>query len=378
MRTILALSATALVAFADVSYDSTSRITGGMLSQMASMPVPGMGEARKALEPQVSRVSVKGDRMIDKSADNATITDLDKETITTINYKDRTFTVMTFAEMKEKMLRAQQQLNQKGTVDAKFDLDVKETGRTQSFDGVDCREVIFTTKISGSDPKTGQTAEFATNSVMWMAKSVTGGDELRSFQERMAQKLQMDPTFYSQVVVGGFGQSIAKLQEKARAMEGFPIVQVVTIGSTADGLPQSIDIPDTSEALRRADEEAAAQRKAENDARNAQMKTEAGNIAVDSATQSAATAAAGSAGRYGGVAAGAIGRLGGFGRRKSTPPPAPPPASSPAPSSAGGSTTVNTGVLMQMRITDSGFSTAAVDSSVFDIPAGFTESRDRK
>lgn len=375
MKAIVLIAATAVTALADFSYDSTSRVTGGMLLQLSSMPIPGMGEAKKALEPIVSRIAIKGDRMIHKSADSAMITDIAKETITTINYKDRTYSVLTFVQMKEQLERIGQSLSQQkdGKPGVSMDFDVKETGRTQTFDGLQCKEVILVTKMTAADPKSGQAGNFVMNDVMWIAKSVPGEDEMRKFHLRMAQKLQIDPAAFQQMASGGFGQGIAKAQEKARAMEGMPIVQIVTVGANADNLPKSADLPATSEALRLADEEAAKARQQQADAQRAATKAEVGDIAAQAGTQTAATAAAGSMGKYGGVTSGAIGRLGGlggFGKKKQQQQPAAEQTPTPA---ATAKPPADSGVLMQMRIVDSGFSTASVDASLFGIPAGFAQ-----
>ena len=90
------LSGTTLMA--DFSYEQTSQMTGGFLTKM-----PAMLGGNKMREPQHSTIAVKGNRLAHIFADHASIIDLDKETITDIRFKDKAYSVMTFAEMKQMM-----------------------------------------------------------------------------------------------------------------------------------------------------------------------------------------------------------------------------------------------------------------------------------
>src|SRR5690348_2786227 len=83
---------------ADFSYQETSTITGGAMLSM--LKVVGVF-SKQAREPIVSTVSVKGDRMIHKSNTHASVIDLDTQTITSIDFQKKQYSVMTFDEMKQ-------------------------------------------------------------------------------------------------------------------------------------------------------------------------------------------------------------------------------------------------------------------------------------
>src|SRR5690348_11612582 len=85
---------------ADFSYEETSRLTGGAFVTILRMGGPF---TRKAREPIVSTVLIKGNRMASIGKDNSTIIDLDKETITEINLAKKNYSVMTFAQMRQAM-----------------------------------------------------------------------------------------------------------------------------------------------------------------------------------------------------------------------------------------------------------------------------------
>src|SRR5437868_8648162 len=89
---------TAATLFADFSYQQNSRITGGAMAGMMKMAGAFSSRAR---EPMAATVMVKGHRMAHLSANSAQIIDVDKETITNIDYAKKTYSVMTFEQMKQ-------------------------------------------------------------------------------------------------------------------------------------------------------------------------------------------------------------------------------------------------------------------------------------
>src|SRR5918996_942603 len=88
--------------FADFTYEQSSKITGGMMAGM--MKFAG-AFSKQAREPMRSTVMVKGDRMAMVSADTITVIDLNKETMTNINTKDKTYATITFADMQAAMAK---------------------------------------------------------------------------------------------------------------------------------------------------------------------------------------------------------------------------------------------------------------------------------
>src|SRR3954447_12185204 len=92
----MTLAGSALLA--DFTYQETSTITGGLM--MSMMKVAGVF-SKQAREPIQSTVSVKGDKMVHRSANSATIIDLASGTITNIEFQKKQYSVMTFDEMKQ-------------------------------------------------------------------------------------------------------------------------------------------------------------------------------------------------------------------------------------------------------------------------------------
>src|ERR1700688_3052091 len=145
---------------ADFSYEESTKITGGMMAGV--MKFAG-AFSKQAREPLQSTVAVKGNRMLHGNKERASVIDLDSETITEINYQKKTYSVMTFAEMKQAMEQAMQRMKdapkqpqpqeseqQKPDVKTEFSLDLKETGQTKEIAGLQAKEVILTMKMEGA------------------------------------------------------------------------------------------------------------------------------------------------------------------------------------------------------------------------------------
>ena len=309
---------------ADFQYQSTSRVTGGALIQMMRF-VPGGGALK---EPQVSTVAVQGNRMVRRSKRQAEIVDLDKRTITTINFEKRTYSEMTFEQMKqalEQMSTAMsQQQRQQGDqkVNVDIDADVKDTGQTKAINGMDAHQVIVTMTMAAADPQSGQAGAMKMNSEMWLAKEIPGAGEMREFYKRMAKELDWAPTG-----MGGLmnrpdlNRAMSKMMAEGEKLDGTPVQQVMRISAGAAG--SSADQPGSQESQQA------------------------------SARPSLADALGSK-----------LGGFGGFGRKKKDDTDAPADGKASGQQAGGGS-------LMEMTVDSTGFSAAAVDASLFSVPADF-------
>lgn len=355
-RLALAGLALALPALADYSYKQTSQMTGGALLRMMKM-LPGGG---KATQPIVTTMYLKGNRMATAGEDSISVIDLDKETMTEINLKDKTYAVITFEEMKqamEEMARrmSQQQQAQTAPSDAQieFKIDVKETGNTKEISGLNTREFMMLMGWKITDAKTGQSADMNMDTQMWMAKDIPGYDEVRKFYLRMSQKIAWAPGMASNAMAAmqpNVRQGMNKLVQEAQKLEGTPVVQVTKMKMVgANG-----EIPDIPEMQMPGMREA--------------MQREAANTATREAGYQAARATGGRMGGLAGTAAaGALGgMMGGFGKKKKKE--EEPKTADKQPEAAKGD-----GTYMEITNTTSDWSTADVDGSRFTPPAGFKE-----
>ncbi len=99
--------------FADFSYQETTQITGGSMLKLIKVAGVFSSQARKAGDPIISSVFLKGNRMARVSPESTEIIDLDKETITTIDTLKHTYTVVTFEQMKAQLEQAEKEIKEK-------------------------------------------------------------------------------------------------------------------------------------------------------------------------------------------------------------------------------------------------------------------------
>src|SRR5579863_3999126 len=158
-----------LPAFGDFSYEQTSKVTGGMMAGMLKFAGAFSKQAR---EPMVSTVAVRGDRMLHGSQHQASIIDLEKETITSINFDKKQYSVMTFAQMKEMMEEMSQKMKSSPDAqkaDVQFKVSAKDTGEKKQIAGFDTHEMILSMEMEGTDQQSGNKGGMAITSDMWLA-----------------------------------------------------------------------------------------------------------------------------------------------------------------------------------------------------------------
>ena len=304
--------------YADFSYDQSSKITGGAMASM--MKVVGVF-SRSAREPVRTSVVVKGDRMAHLSTNSGTIIDLASESITEVNFREKTYSVLTFAQMAQLLDQMAKKTAKEsgGKAEVNFKASVKESGQTRQISGLATREVILTLVMEGTDKESGQKGSMTVTSNMWLAKDVPGYGEVQAFNQRMAQKLAWMPG--SNALAQGRGdmaKAFGDLQKESAKMEGVPVLQTVTMGGAAEGQPSGQAAPKKEE------------------------QRESPSI--------------------GGALKG-LGGLGGFGRRKKE-----EPKQQEQPAASGG-----TASLLEMTTETTNFSTAAVDPAKLQVPAGFRQ-----
>jgi hypothetical protein len=349
-RHIIVLLWTALLiqplAFADASYQEATAITGGSLLGMMKMASVFSSRAKQAEAPTSATVMVHQNRMVRVSPLSTEIIDLDHQTITRIDTQKRQYSVMTFAQMQEAMQRAADQMtkSKQGKSDGNnsanitFNAKVHETGAVKQVDGRDAKEAVMTlsmdaTSTDGSDQK----GSLAIASDIWLIADAPGYEEIRSFNLRMAQALTVDVDMSAMTSMlnsqPGAGQAMADMKKEMAKMSGIPVLQIVRMGMTANGEPLPPPSADPS-----------------------QMATADANKQSDSGQKSG-----GLRGAFGG---------GGFGslmRHKSG------QNSETGDTSNAQNGGGQPGVLLETSTRRSNFSSGAVDTTSFEVPAGYKQ-----
>lgn len=340
---------------ADYTYQETTQLTGGSLLSMIKMAGAFSSQARKAGDPITSTVYLKGNRLARVTPDQIEIIDLDKETITHVDVMKRAYTVMTFQQMRDQMAKAAQEAqkhqakqpqdtsNPNNDVKMSFDVKVRNTGAEKQVSGLSSKEAILTMTMNATDQKTQQTGSMAVTNDMWMVPEVPGYEQVRDFYMRMAEKMGTTSPGVgldmSRMLAQNPGatEALHDMAKEMQKLKGVPIMQIMRMGTTADGKP----LPAASEAPLPPD--------------NSPAMPSGSEIAK----QSAASALTSKLGGFG---------FGGFGKKKKD-----APAEQNVSATAQAPAQPAAAILMETQITTSNFSTAPVDASHFDVPAGFKQ-----
>lgn len=348
-------------AFADFQYTETTKITGGAIVQMMKMMSVFSKEARQLDQPVTSTVLVKGNRMAHISNDHIQIIDLDKETITNIDPTQKTYSVVTFQQMKQQLEEAQRQAQERAAkqqpqqqqapppnVDMSFDVKVRNTGATKQVAGMNANEAILAMNMNAKDKQTGQQGSLAMTNDMWMTPEIPGYAEVREFQRKFAMKMgAMFSGTLTPKMLGmqpGASQGMAEMVKEMSKLKGVPVLQVMRMGTTANGQP----LPAASEAP------------LPPPSSGPQMPS-AGEVAEKSAT-SAITS------KLGG-----LGGFGGFGRKKKQQEQTREDGPDAQKTQAGQAAQNGPAVFMESSTEITSFSSAPVDPARLAVPAGYVE-----
>jgi len=356
-RNITVLSAVLGVStamWADFSYEQTTQVTGGSILQMVKSLGAFSSSARKIGDPQLSTFYLKDNRMATVTAESAVIFDLDKETVTHVDLQKHTWYAITFEQMRQNMekFRAKMEKSQTKmsdasapTADISFDVKVRSTGAQKTVSGLPTTEAILSMAVNAVNTRTQQAGAIAITNDIWLTQEISGYSELRAFQMRMVEKIAMNMGSgmdLSRMLAQNPGavQAMADLAKEMQKLKGIPVYQVMRVGTTVDGKP----IPAASEAPLPSN--------------NGPQAPSGGEIAKQGAGSMLSSALP-------------FGGFGGFGRKKKTDDKT--ATQDQDASAARKNQNAVPSILMETQTTSANFSSAPVEASHFDVPAGFKQ-----
>jgi hypothetical protein len=374
--------------FADASYQETTQVTGGsMVDSLKSVSFLSKSMSNM-FAPMTTVTMVHGNQKAVVSKDSTEITDLDRETITHIDTLHKTYTVVTFAQMRQaianmpkqmeqaqsqvKEAQAQQQAQQPKTdLKTSFDVSAKNTGVTKEVNGLTAQEQVVTMQMHITDPNAPPTE--AVNSMTyvvttdaWIAPDPPEVKEIQDFDMRMGQKLMAgvdlsawksemsQNTGMAQLFGGkpGSEEAMAQMAKEMAKLKGTRVMEVTRMGGSGTGPGVTQNTAQAAPAAAPANSSGAV----------------AGQVATDTAAQTAA----GESSRLG-VFGSALGSsaLGAFHKKKAATPPPADTSTTTTTSTANGTQTTTSAVLMETTTQKSNFSQETVPSTAFLVPAGF-------
>jgi hypothetical protein len=342
-------------AFADVSYQETTRVTGGSMMGMVKMAGAFSSQAKQALAPTTSTVMIHGSRMVRSNPHTTEIIDLDDQTITMIDHDKRNYSVMTFQDMERAMANAAakvktSQPTSNAPAQMSFNAHISSNGATRELEGETAHESLLTVTMVPNTNDPNAKGGMAATSEMWLIKDAPGMAEMRSFNQRMAKELSMDMSASAMTSLiaaePGGAQALEELKKESAKVSGMPVLQVTRVGMTLDGQP--LAAPSVAPLPQ---------------SQGSNGGSVAGSMGKEVATGTA-TQEAGSQ----------LSRLGTFGRALGGSSMGAlmhhAPANS-APAQAQNTDPATAAVMMESETATSGFSVAPVDTSSFQIPSGY-------
>lgn len=244
---VVGLLVTAAAAGADVKSTSKAQTKfEGMLGRMM-----GMFGGKAAKEGVVSTVAVKGDRKITTTGDSADIVDLAEEKVYELNLKDKTYKVVTFADMRKQMeearAKAEEEARKQRAAEGKKDpnakemeieFSAKETGQRRQINGFDCRQVVMTMAMHEKGKTLDEAGGILFTIDSWLAPKIAAMKEVMDFDMRYWKKLALDAASPSAAdmtqafaMFPGLKDGMARLEKEKVNMDGTPIETIMAIQS---------------------------------------------------------------------------------------------------------------------------------------------------
>lgn len=223
----------------------------GMLGRMM-----GMFGGKAVKEGVVATSAVKGDRMVTLNDTTGRIVDLAEEKVYELDLKKKSYTVMTFAELRQQLKEAQEKAQRDAEKAAKeeagkekekakepdqkapemdVEFDVKETGERKAIAGYDAREVVMTITVHEKGRTIEDRGGLIVASDMWLGPEIPAMRELAEFELRYWKAIApeapgMSPEQLATVVAMYplVKQAMDRLNREQVNMKGTPLLTVTT------------------------------------------------------------------------------------------------------------------------------------------------------
>ena len=223
----------------------------GMLGRMM-----GMFGGKAVKEGVVATSAVKGDRMVTLNDTTGRIVDLAEEKVYELDLKKKSYTVVTFAELRQQLKEAQEKAQRDAEKAAKeeagrekekekeadkkapemdVEFDVKETGERKAIAGYDAREVVMTITVHEKGRTIEDRGGLIVASDMWLGPEIPAMRELAEFELRYWKAIApeapgMSPEQLATVVAMYplVKQAMDRLNREQVNMKGTPLLTVTT------------------------------------------------------------------------------------------------------------------------------------------------------
>ncbi|MEQ1728291.1 MAG: hypothetical protein ABL982_07900 [Vicinamibacterales bacterium] len=221
---------------------------------------------KAARDGVTSTVALKGNRMMTTTGDSGgQIIDLTEEKIYNLDLKKKSYTVVTFAELRQQMEEARKRAQEEAAKapeadkpaqrdpnakEVDVDFDVKNTGEKKDINGFATTQSIMTITVREKGKTLQQGGGMVLTSDIWLTPTIPAMREVADFHMKYAQKL------YGPMIEG------ASPQDMASAMAMYPQMKPALERMAAEGRKlqgTAILTTTTIDAVQSAEQMAAAQ-----------------------------------------------------------------------------------------------------------------------
>lgn len=201
---------------------------------------------KAAKEGIVSTIALKGNRQLTTNDSTGELIDLDAEKIYSIDFKGKSYKVMTFAEMRRQVEEArakasesaQRQGGEPGEANFEITVDVKKTGEQKTLIGETCHQYIMTLTLHQKGKTLEQGGGMVITSDVWLGPEGSAVREQADFSRRYVAKLlgsegeTLARDMLSAIAMyPGLQEGMARMQKETAKMQGTPYLTMVTFES---------------------------------------------------------------------------------------------------------------------------------------------------
>jgi len=212
---------------------------------------------RGAREGLTTTVSLKGQRMLSVTGDSGEIIDLAEEKVYTLDLKGKSYSVMTFAEMRKRMEEAMAKAEkdaaaakaepapEKGEPKKEYEVDftIADGAGARQVAGTDTKESVATITVREKGKTLEEAGGLVLETHLWMAPKVPALQELTDFRMKYAQKVygpmmaQAAPNMtQAMAMYPQMKDAMAKFADEAKKLNGTPLLtEMIFIAAVPPG-----------------------------------------------------------------------------------------------------------------------------------------------
>ncbi len=226
------------VVHADVTVQRLVKSSGmgglGAFETTEKMMVSGDKECTQG----ITKYSGKFSSLMNKGSKEATsITRLDKELIWNIDNDKKTYTEMTFEQMKKLMESMSAMLSNPAKQDSlrkameklNTTVDVQKTGEKKTIAGLECERMILSMKSETMDASGKPVDTTWVKNDVWMTPLSKVPAELYDFDTKMAEKMGLMEGGPMAGLLSQYADAMKKLQDKLKELKGYPLASTFSI-----------------------------------------------------------------------------------------------------------------------------------------------------